>query len=589
MTNLLRRFSLSAKTPTQTSIDAHLGDSPSVNQETIDDSQPTPRRSTSEHYELQPSSPRDNKDYSSSLHHVTSIDSQPTPRKSTNVNGDAVDKGPPKWRSQRYILAVFFMTGMMNIFAQRTSFSLALVCMLNHTAVAIDAGVGLSGNTSAMDMIHETWPATSGAEIHLVDGTFNWNQNIQDTLLGAPYYTIMVVQIPIGFLVANLKKKKLLLCATTITSSLTIMSPLFTVEWWLLFIVRMIQGICVPLSLFSMFTMWNHWAPPDERATLISIQFAGQFAGNALVLPLAAGFCTTFGWSYVFYLPGVVGILWCILYFIFTSENPEQNRFITKEETHYIRQSLPPRTAGDAKPKPAPYCKILKSRAFLGLTFLFWSFSFTFFLMIGKVNFYFREVLELPLGVNGSASALPFIILMIVIPGAGILSDIIISRKWLSKTRTRKLFVIVGNMAAAGLMVLLGYLDCHHAAGAVIVLSLAMGISGFTMSVASVNGYDLSPKFATVILSLANTAATFNGLYINNIAGALTANKAQAQAGWKNVFLLSTGVLVLGCLVFEVMGSGDLQAFDNVDLHVDDDYSDDITKKRKRSKIQIAL
>ena len=44
--------------------------------------------------------------------------------------------GPPKWRSQRFILGYFLFAGMMNMFFQRVNFSVAIVCMVNQTAIS---------------------------------------------------------------------------------------------------------------------------------------------------------------------------------------------------------------------------------------------------------------------------------------------------------------------------------------------------------------------------------------------------------------------------------------------------------------------
>ena len=44
--------------------------------------------------------------------------------------------GPAKWRSTRFLLAYTISTGLMVVFYQRVSFSMAIVCMVNHTALA---------------------------------------------------------------------------------------------------------------------------------------------------------------------------------------------------------------------------------------------------------------------------------------------------------------------------------------------------------------------------------------------------------------------------------------------------------------------
>nr|KAG5700034.1 hypothetical protein BaRGS_028271 [Batillaria attramentaria] len=69
-----------------------------------------------------------------------------------NLDEDRVtEKGPPKWRSTRFFLAYFLGLGLVVIFYQRVSFSMAIVCMMNHTALdlhrqrsgAVQGGLGL--------------------------------------------------------------------------------------------------------------------------------------------------------------------------------------------------------------------------------------------------------------------------------------------------------------------------------------------------------------------------------------------------------------------------------------------------------------
>ncbi|BFZ22804.1 hypothetical protein BsWGS_25843 [Bradybaena similaris] len=51
------------------------------------------------------------------------------------------NKGPHWWRSQRYILAYFLFGATMNVFFQRINFNIAIICMVNHTAISYHENV----------------------------------------------------------------------------------------------------------------------------------------------------------------------------------------------------------------------------------------------------------------------------------------------------------------------------------------------------------------------------------------------------------------------------------------------------------------
>ena len=88
--------------------------------------------------------------------------------------------------------------------------------------------------------------------------------------------------------------------------------------------------------------MYVNWAPPLEKSRLIGFSTAGINFGNMIALPLGAwlsveGFGD--GWSSVFYLFGIVGIVWYILFMFLTSDSPRDHLFISNNEREYILQT----------------------------------------------------------------------------------------------------------------------------------------------------------------------------------------------------------------------------------------------------------
>ena len=63
--------------------------------------------------------------------------------------------------------------------------------------------------------------------------------------------------------------------------------------------------------------------------------------GNVLMLGTSGLIAASpIGWPSIFYISGGFGILWTILWFVFGSNSPEENKFISIEEKTYIQESL---------------------------------------------------------------------------------------------------------------------------------------------------------------------------------------------------------------------------------------------------------
>lgn len=76
-------------------------------------------------------------------------------------------------------------------------------------------------------------------------------------------------------------------------------------------------------------------------------------------MPLSGILAETLGWESLFYVFGVVGIFWFIAWVIVVRRNPDQDRYITKEELTYIKASI---GAVRDKKSSVPWKAIFKSK-----------------------------------------------------------------------------------------------------------------------------------------------------------------------------------------------------------------------------------
>jgi MFS transporter, ACS family, solute carrier family 17 (sodium-dependent inorganic phosphate cotransporter), other len=100
---------------------------------------------------------------------------------------------------------------------------------------------------------------------------------------------------------------------------------------------------------------------------MATIPFAGTCSGTVVSLSLSGILAQVFGWESVFYVYGVVGCIWYVLWLAIVRASPDHDRFISDEEKQYIKASL--RTSANAPTvKNIPYRSILTSSAAWAIT-----------------------------------------------------------------------------------------------------------------------------------------------------------------------------------------------------------------------------
>ena len=82
---------------------------------------------------------------------------------------------------------------------------------------------------------------------------------------------------------------------------------LFRLDPMALIVVRVIEGLASGLAYPSAYNIFNQWASPEERATIMSLVFSGIPIAIIINFPLSSALCESGidgGWPLVFYIPG---------------------------------------------------------------------------------------------------------------------------------------------------------------------------------------------------------------------------------------------------------------------------------------------
>ncbi|NXF28284.1 VGLU1 protein, partial [Rhodinocichla rosea] len=181
--------------------------------------------------------------------------------------------------------------------------------------------------------------------------------------------------------------------------------------------------------------------------------------------------------------------------------------------------------------------------------------SWTFYLLLISQPAYFEEVFGFEISKVGLLSALPHLVMTIVVPIGGQIADFLRSRGLMSTTNVRKMMNCGGFGMEATLLLVVGY--SHSRAVAISFLVLAVGFSGFAISGFNVNHLDIAPRYASVLMGLSNGVGTLSGMVCPLIVGALTRHKTREE--WQWVFLIAALVHYGGVAFYGVFASGEPQ------------------------------
>ncbi|CAJ0932771.1 unnamed protein product, partial [Mesorhabditis belari] len=452
------------------------------------------------------------------------------------------------------ILAALSIEGLM-----RSNLNMAMVCMLNSTLLAQEKRVINSSSDIDLCPVMEI-----GNRAPMLDkGTFAWTSQERAILFAMFYVGGLVATLTTEPLTRRFGPKVVVMWGALVNVLGTFLTPPTAVHLGALplFIVRFVMGFGQGVLYPCMAVLVAHWFPAAEKSTAIAITTTGNQVSVVVALFLTAELCQLpwlDGWPFAFHLYGLVGAIFCGLWWWGVSDHPATNPYITAAEKSHIDEG---RKANPHTEKPR-WGVLLKSP-------LIWSLagcSFCHnFITVGTVTYlplYYRTVLNMSLTSNGVFSALPFVGQFISKVAFAGFADEAKKRKWMSITTVTKLCNSLASFGIGICFLLLCFCGCEARGWAILGVFGAMAfVSGY------VPGYNTSvvcvaPSQTAAIASFTRFWAQVGSAIAPYMIGALA--KTGALSEWRLVF----GTIVVFCLItgvlFQWVGSASIQSWDTV-------------------------
>lgn len=372
---------------------------------------------------------------------------------------------------------------------------------------------------------------------------FNFSKAQMGVILAAFTWAYALGQVPAGWFGDRFGPKKVLSVLVTWRSTAAIATGA-ALGFPTLFGARFMLGLgeagAFPVASRAMQT----WFAKSERGRIQgTVHFFSRFA--LAITPLVSGtILLHLGWRWIFYIFGSMGILWSVVFFTIFRDHPEDHPAVNQAELAEIRGRNAEGTikALDRSRPPTPWKQIARSPNmwFIAIGYGCFFFGSNFYLTWYPT--YLREYRHLSIQSLGLLGSLPLFI--------GMTGDVV--GGWL----TDRIYHETGNArlarraVAAPAFVLAGLFSIPAAMTSnTLTCLLFIAASFFSLEMV------IGPAWAVPMDVGGQFSGTVTG--IMNMFGALAASMTALIYGymfgkemWVAPFLLSSGVMVLGALIW---------------------------------------
>lgn len=457
----------------------------------------------------------------------------------------------------RYFVTFMLFLGMANAYVMRTNMSVAIVAMVNHSAITEN---------------HDTYvdnecPDVNYTEVdHHDNGEFPWSSSLQGYILSSFFYGYVITQIPFGILAKKFGALRFLGWGMFVNSVFAFLVPVAAREGgvWGLCAVRFIQGLGEGPIVPCTHALLAKWIPPNERSRMGAAVYAGAQFGTIISMPLSgllAEYGFDGGWPSIFYVFGAVGTIWSVAFLIWVFEDPSVHPTIDEREKKYINDAL--WGVNDVKSPPIPFKAIFKSLPFYAILIAHMGHNYGYETLMTELPTYMKQVLRFSLKTNGLLSSLPYLAMWLFSMFISVIADWMISSKRFNHTATRKIINSIGEYGPGIALIAASYTGCDRAL-TLAILTVGVGLNGGIYSGFKINHLDLTPRFAGFLMSITNCMANLAGLLAPIAAGNLINNKP-TMGQWQIVFFIAAFVYIICASFYNLFGSGERQWWDNPD------------------------
>ena len=385
---------------------------------------------------------------------------------------------------------------------------------------------------------------------------FGWSEAQVGIVFSSFYFGYMFTMILGGYLADKYGGKYVLGFGVLAWSLFTFLTPIFAYQgFFAIFLIRVLLGLGEGVAFPSIHSLYARWIPFTERTRVIAITNSGISAGTVFGFAVTTIIITMYSWELVFYLFGLLGIIWSFFWFKGFSSMPSENKKISDYELSKILNEAP----SSENAKKVPFKNLISNLPFLAITVATFCNNWVLFTFISYMPKYVNSDISIG-GLGISLESDTFLILIILPAVIGVISLLIggfivdtLIKQGLKVIVARKLFNSIGFFGAGVLIYLIPYQTSVEIT--LILLCLINFCIGMAAGGFAVNHADIGPNYTGNLFGIAGSIGMIAAVFSPLAAGFILEN----TNSWFLIFNISTIVLFFGGLFYLFFSSANKQ------------------------------
>jgi ACS family glucarate transporter-like MFS transporter len=375
-------------------------------------------------------------------------------------------------------------------------------------------------------------------EFHFTKIEIGWMQT-------AFFLGYALMQIPGGMLSERFGHRRVAALGVTWWSAFTALTAFGSGMFSFIFIRGLFglgEGPVFPAFSNSIY----HWFSKFERGKASSLMLSGAFLGPVVGPAITVSLMLAFGWRAVFLIFGAAGLVIALLWYIFDTQTPRENKWVNEAELKiiagpdYVPSAAP--VAVVKKAKLAPWSKFMGSTQFWAIALQYFITDYVMYVFLAWLPLYLMEAQKFSLKSMGIAASFPWLALFIATMTTGWVADKMVAAG-MSKFHARTTF------GSAGLIICCVTLYLGAIATVpwqnVMWMSFSLGALGLTFNASWAACLDIGGKYSGSVSGWMNLWGNIGGV----LAPVITAWIA-TKYSWRAAIIVTSASAFIGVLAW---------------------------------------
>ncbi|HEV7903190.1 MAG TPA: MFS transporter [Pyrinomonadaceae bacterium] len=357
--------------------------------------------------------------------------------------------------------------------------------------------------------------------------------------------TYALFEIPTGWMGDRFGTRRTLTRIVLWWSAFTALTSA-AVGFWSLLVIRLMFGAGEAGAIPNSASTVSRWFPASQRGRAMGGVCIGHALGAAATPPLVFLLIGWQGWRRTFIEFGVLGVAWCVAWYWWFRDTPEEHPSTNEAETELIHAGGG--AAASERSHAIPWRTFLRSRNIFFLCAMYFAYGYSLYFYITWLPTYLLEARGFTLASAGFFSALPWLFGAAAFLTGGWLTDYLVTRTG-NKRIARCGVGAFGLSMSALMLVLVGWTE--NSVAAALFIALALFFQFLTTPSVWATCLDIGRHRAGVVSGTTNTFGNLAGTLAPIVFGyILEGLNTKDPNSWTKGFYVAAAFLAIGVVMW---------------------------------------